>query len=40
VIEEHDRRQEKRSFVKEVRLLGVGSLFGAAGTLAVYLLTG
>jgi hypothetical protein len=40
VIEEHDRRREKKSFVREVRLLGVGTLFGAAGTLAVYLLTG
>jgi hypothetical protein len=39
VIEEHKRKQEARSFRKEVKLLVIGTLFGAAGTIAVYLLT-
>lgn len=40
IIEEHRRRQEARSFTKEVKLLIIGTGFGIAGTLAVYLLTG
>lgn len=39
IVEEHARRQEIKSFTKEVKLLIIGTLFGVAGTLAVYLLT-
>lgn len=39
IIEEHTRRLEKRSFAREVKLLVIGTLFGVAGALAVYILT-
>jgi hypothetical protein len=38
IVEEHKRKQEARSFRREVKLLAIGTVFGAAGTLAVYLL--
>ena len=40
IVEEHSRRRESRSFTKEVKLLIIGTMFGVAGTLAAYLLTG
>lgn len=39
IVEEHKKRQEVKSFKREVKLLAIGTVFGAAGTLAVYLMT-